>query len=116
MGSYSPERKAAVIARMLPAHNQSIYQLSRQEDIPVNTHNIAFYMTDAWPVYQALLASTSHVISKKYTQWICKHTRFSSTHFLRLPCFQLSAGTLPASGCSAIREDVRCYIPSASAL
>ncbi|KDA92044.1 hypothetical protein T296_23380 [Pantoea agglomerans Eh318] len=27
MGSYSPERKAAVIARMLPPHNQSIYQL-----------------------------------------------------------------------------------------
>lgn len=37
MGSYSPERKAAVIARMLPPHNQSIYQLSRQEGIPVNT-------------------------------------------------------------------------------
>jgi len=37
MGSYSPERKAAVLARMLPPHNQSIYQLSRQEGIPVNT-------------------------------------------------------------------------------
>ncbi len=30
MGSYSPERKAAVIARMLPPHSQSIYQISRQ--------------------------------------------------------------------------------------
>lgn len=37
MGSYSPERKAAVIARMLPPHNQSIYQISRQEGIPANT-------------------------------------------------------------------------------
>lgn len=37
MGSYSPERKAAVIARMLPPHSQSIYQISRQEGIPVNT-------------------------------------------------------------------------------
>lgn len=37
MGSYSPERKAAVIARMLPPHSQSVYQISRQEGIPVNT-------------------------------------------------------------------------------
>ena len=37
MGSYSPERKAAVIARMLPPHNQSISQISRQEGIPANT-------------------------------------------------------------------------------
>lgn len=37
MGSYSPERKAAVIARMLPPHSQSIYQISRQEGIPANT-------------------------------------------------------------------------------
>ncbi len=35
--------------------------------------NIAFYMTDAWPVYQTLLAATSHVISKKYTQRIERH-------------------------------------------
>ncbi|HDX8941043.1 hypothetical protein ABN154_30695 [Klebsiella michiganensis] len=32
MGSYSPERKAAVIARMLPPHSQSIYKISRQEE------------------------------------------------------------------------------------
>ena len=37
MGSYSPERKAAVLARMLPPHSQSVYQISRQEGIPVNT-------------------------------------------------------------------------------
>ena len=37
MGSYSPERKAALIARMLPPHSQSIYQISRQEGIPANT-------------------------------------------------------------------------------
>ncbi|VUS29465.1 hypothetical protein SB6423_00547 [Klebsiella pasteurii] len=46
----------------------------------------------------------------------CKYTRFSSTHFLRVPVFQPSAGTLPASGCSGIHEVARCYIPSASAL
>lgn len=44
----------------------------------------------------------------------CKHTCFSSTHFLRVPVFQPSAGTLPASGCSGIREGARCYIPLAS--
>ena len=37
MGSYSPERKAAVIARMLSPHSQSVYQISRLEGIPVNT-------------------------------------------------------------------------------
>ncbi|MGE0973275.1 transposase (plasmid) [Klebsiella sp. WOUb02] len=37
MGSYSPERKAAVIARMLSPHSQSVYPISRQESIPVNT-------------------------------------------------------------------------------
>lgn len=37
MGSYSPERKAAVLARMLPPHSQSVYQISRLEGIPVNT-------------------------------------------------------------------------------
>lgn len=37
MNIYSPERKAAVIARMLPQHNLSINQLSREEGIPSNT-------------------------------------------------------------------------------
>ena len=46
---------------------------------------------------------------------LCKHTRFSSTHFLRFPDFQPSAGTLPASGCSGIHGDVHCCIHSASA-
>ena len=45
---------------------------------------------------------------------VCKYPSFSSTHFLRIPVFQPSAGTLPASGCSGIREVARCYIPSAS--
>lgn len=44
----------------------------------------------------------------------CKHTRFSSTHFLRFPDFQPSAGILPASGCSGIHGDVHCCIHSAS--
>lgn len=46
---------------------------------------------------------------------ICKHTCFSSMHFFRVPGFQPSAGTLPASGYSGIHEAARCYIPSASA-
>lgn len=37
MKSYSPERKAAVIARMLPPHNQSVNQIARQEGIPPKT-------------------------------------------------------------------------------
>ena len=50
------------------------------------------------------------------TKTNCKHTRFSSTHFLRFPGFQPSAGILPASGYSGIHEGARCYILPASAL
>ena len=48
--------------------------------------------------------------------WRCKRTRFSSTHFLRFPGFQPSAGILPASGYSGIRGGARRYIQLASAL
>lgn len=52
----------------------------------------------------------------KYTRrGLCKHPCFSSMHFLRVPVFQPSAGTLPVSGYSGIHEAARCYIPSASA-
>nr|WP_246168106.1 hemagglutinin repeat-containing protein [Serratia rhizosphaerae] len=44
----------------------------------------------------------------------CKHTGFSSRHFLRFPVFQPSTGTLLASGCSGIHEAARCYIQPAS--
>lgn len=44
----------------------------------------------------------------------CKHTCFSSTHFLRVPVFQPSAGIPPASGYSGIHGDARCCIHSAS--
>ncbi|ECG6808395.1 IS3 family transposase, partial [Salmonella enterica subsp. enterica serovar Muenchen] len=37
MNIYSPERKAAVIAKMLPPHNLSINEVARQEGIPANT-------------------------------------------------------------------------------
>lgn len=37
MGSYSPERKAAVVARMLPPHSQSVYLISRLEGFLGNT-------------------------------------------------------------------------------
>ena len=56
--------------------------------------NIAFYMTDAWPVYRTLLASASHVISKKYTQRIERHNLNLRTHLKRLArrtiCFSKS--------------------------
>lgn len=55
---------------------------------------IAFYMTDAWPVYRTLLASTSHVVSKKYTQRIERHNLNLRTHLKRLArktiCFSKS--------------------------
>jgi insertion element IS1 protein InsB len=56
--------------------------------------SIAFYMTDAWPVYRTLLSSTSHVISKKYTQRIERHNLNLRTHLKRLTrktiCFSKS--------------------------
>lgn len=56
--------------------------------------NIAFCMTEAWPVYRTLLASTSHVISKKYTQRIERHNLSLQTHLKRLTrrtiCFSKS--------------------------
>ncbi|HHQ6578271.1 TPA: IS1 family transposase [Serratia fonticola] len=56
--------------------------------------SIAFYMTDAWPVYRTLLSSTSHVTSKKYTQRIERHNLNLRTHLKRLTrktiCFSKS--------------------------
>lgn len=46
--------------------------------------NIAFYMTDAWPVYKVLISATSHVVSKKYTQRIERHNLNLRTHIKRL--------------------------------
>lgn len=37
MKTYSPELKAAVIARMMPPHNQPVVQIARSEGIPINT-------------------------------------------------------------------------------
>lgn len=37
MNTCSPERKAALIARMMPPHNQSVVQIARSEGIPANT-------------------------------------------------------------------------------
>jgi len=55
---------------------------------------IAFYMTDAWPVYKTLLGATRHVISKKYTQRIERHNLNLRTHIKRLArktiCFSKS--------------------------
>ncbi|HAK1938954.1 TPA: IS1 family transposase [Salmonella enterica] len=56
--------------------------------------NIAFYMTDAWPVYQTLPDSASHVVSKKYTQRTERHNLNLRTHLKRLTrrtiCFSKS--------------------------
>ena len=56
--------------------------------------NIAYYMTDAWPVYGTLLPSDSHVISKKYTQRIERHNLNLRIHLKRLArrtvCFSKS--------------------------
>lgn len=56
--------------------------------------NIAFYMTDACPVYRTLLTSTSHIISKKYTQRIERHNLNLRTHLKhfarRTICFSKS--------------------------
>lgn len=48
-----------------------------------------------------------------YFRWVCKHTRFSSTHFLRFPGFEPSAGTRPASGYSGTHGGAHCYIQPA---
>ena len=40
----------------------------------------------------------------------CKNTCFNSTRFFSFPVFQLSVGILPATGCSGIYENARCYI------
>jgi len=36
MPSYSEERKAAVLKKMLPPHNQSVAEVSREEGIRIN--------------------------------------------------------------------------------
>lgn len=65
---------------------------------------------------QTFIAKASvKTLKKSVLRW-CKRTRFSSTHFLRFPGFQPSAGILPASGFSGIHGGARCYIQPASAL
>ena len=44
----------------------------------------------------------------------CKYPSFSSTHFLRFPCYRPSAGILPASGYSGIHGAAHCCIHSAN--
>jgi len=60
--------------------------------------------------------SCSVIAIQNGLQFCCKHTRFSSTHFLRFPVLRPSAGTPPVSGYSGIHEAARCCIPSASDL
>lgn len=62
MKTYSPERKAAVIARMLPSHNHSINQLARLEGIPTNT---LYY----WRAQAGLSGQTERVEDKPPQGW-----------------------------------------------
>ncbi|CAI1241024.1 Uncharacterised protein [Serratia ficaria] len=62
MNTYSPERKAALIARMMPPHNQSVVQLARSEGItdnpgiPVTGPQTAMVMAVVFFDYHALFA------------------------------------------------------------
>ena len=60
----------------------------------LNRFNIAFYITDALPVYKVLLSATSRVASRKYTQRIERHNLNLRTHIKRLTrrtiCFSKS--------------------------
>lgn len=67
------------------------------------------------PPYKIEIQGGEPLLRFDLIQSICKHPCFSSMHFLRVPVFQPSAGTLPVSGYSGIHEAARCYIPSASA-
>ncbi len=54
------------------------------------------------------------LMAAKFVSPYCKYPSFSSTHFLRFPGFQPSAGILPVSGYSGIHGAAHCYIHSAS--
>ena len=41
--------------------------------------SIHYFMTDAWPSYQAVLEPEKHIIGKRWTQRIERY-RFKSTH------------------------------------
>ena len=87
--------------RLIPAQHVKAFVRSQKNDA-----------NDALAICETAFRPGIHFVSVKTT---CKHTCFSSTHFLRVTVFQPSAGTLPASGCSGIHEAARCYIPSTSA-
>ncbi|BEO69151.1 hypothetical protein SMQE31_46590 (plasmid) [Serratia marcescens] len=63
MNTYSPERKAALIARMMPPHNQSVVQLARSEGItdnpgiPVTGQQTAMVMAVVFFDYQCIWCS-----------------------------------------------------------
>ena len=77
----------------------------------LNDRVLPFYESQGLPMLRILTDRGTESCGK-----VCKHTRFSSTYFLRFPGFQPSAGTLPLPGCSGIHGDARCCIPSASVL
>ena len=69
MKTYSPELKAAVIARMIPPHNQPVVQIARSEGIPVNT----LY---TWRSKTGISTASTHVEVKPPQQW-SREARFA---------------------------------------
>ena len=69
MKTYSPELKAAVIARMIPPHNQPVVQIARSEGIPVNT----LY---TWRSKAGISTASTHVEVKPPQQW-SREARFA---------------------------------------
>lgn len=88
--AYDRIRKRVLAHAFGPRNAQTLKQLLAL----LSRFKVAFYMTDAWPVYQTLLDSTSHVVSKKYTQRIERHNLNLRTHIKRLArktiCFSKS--------------------------
>ncbi len=47
----------------------------------LSAFEVVVWMTDGWPLYESRLKGKLHVISKRYTQWICPYI---SRHLLSL--------------------------------
>jgi IS1 family transposase len=80
--AYERIRKRALAHVFGPRNTSTLLRLLTL----LSKFDIAFYMTNAWPVYKALLSVTSHVVSKKYTQRIERHNLNLWTHIKRLTC------------------------------
>nr|WP_305802002.1 IS1 family transposase [Serratia sp. JSRIV002] len=66
--------------RLCPRNAQTLKRLL----VLLSLFKITFFMTNAWPVHQTLLASTSHVVSKMNTLRIERHNLNLRPHLKRL--------------------------------